>query len=330
MKAAVFLGPKKIEIRNVPQPKIKANEVLMQSKSIGICGTDLHIYSGGYKVPKGSILGHEFSGVIVKVGSKVKKFKVGDRIVGEHVIPCGRCEFCKKGKPNLCSQVEIIGVGKPGALGEYVAIPEDLCYKIPKNISFEEAALIEPLSISVYALKQAGQLLDRDVAVVGQGPIGILLDQLLKVAGARVVGFDVLQHRLKFVKRKKWVDAVVNSSKDIKKWYDKFDRVFEVVGKEVTAQMSIDIARRDGDIFLVGVFGEPAKINLMQVVKKELNMYGSWTCAFTFPEAISLVAQGKIDLKSLITHRYSIDEVGRAFKEASQYSEDRIKTVISF
>jgi len=330
MKAAVFLGPKKIEIRNVPQPKIKATEVLMQSKSIGICGTDLHIYSGGYKVPKGSILGHEFSGVIVKVGSKVKKFKIGDRIVGEHVIPCGHCEFCKRGKPNLCSQVEIIGVDKPGALGEYVAIPEDLCYKLPKNISFEEAALIEPLSISVYALKQAGQLLDRDVAIVGQGPIGILLDQLLKIAGAKVVGFDVLKHRLKFVKQKKWVDVIVDSSKDIKKWHDKFDRVFEVVGKEVTAQMSIDIARRDGDIFLVGVFGEPTKINLMQVVKKELNIYGSWTCAFTFPESISLVAQGKIDLKSLITHRYSIDEVARAFKEASQYSEDRIKTVINF
>ncbi len=330
MKAAVFLGPKKIEIKNVPKPKIKANEVLMQSKAVGICGTDLHIYNGGYKVPKGSILGHEFSGIVVKVGSKVKRFKIGDRIVGEHVIPCGRCEFCKTGKPNLCNQVEIIGVGKPGALGEYVAIPEDLCYKLPKNISFEEAALIEPLSISVYALKQAGQLLDRDVAIIGQGPIGILLDQLLKIAGAKVVGFDVLKHRLKFVKQNKWVDAVVDSSKNIKKWNDKFDRVFEVVGKEVTAQMSIDIARRDGDIFLVGVFGEPTKINLMQVVKKELNIYGSWTCAFTFPESINLVAQGKINLRSLITHRYSIDEVDKAFKEASQYSKDRIKTVISF
>ena len=126
------------------------------------------------------------------------------------------------------------------------------------------------------------------------------------------------------------MDVVVDSSKNIKKWNDKFDRVFEVVGKEVTAQMSIDITRRDGDIFLVGVFGEPTKINLMQVVKKELNIYGSWTCAFTFPESINLVAQGKINLRSLITHRYSIDEVDKAFKEASQYSEDRIKTVISF
>ena len=332
MLALQYLGKHKLKLTSLPKPKIKANEILMQTKSVGICGTDLHIYNGGLKVPIPLVPGHEFSGVVVEVGKKVIDFKVGDRIVGEHVIACGKCEFCKRGKPNLCSQAKVIGLHKPGALAEYVALPAELCYKLPPQVSFEEGALIEPLSIGVYALKQAGQLLDRQVAVVGQGPIGILLDQLLKLGGAEVVGFDILKHRLKFVKAKGWVDKIVLTDKidKIKKWYGKFDRCFEVVGREVTAQLCIDLARRDGDILLVGVFGEPTKINLMQVVKKELNIYGSWTCAFTFLESISLLAQKKIDLKSLITHRYNIKDAPRAFAEASQYSQERIKTLINF
>lgn len=332
MLAAQYLGPKRIKITQVPKPRLKADEVLMETKAVGICGTDLHIYNGGMDLPIPLIPGHEFAGRVVKVGSRVKNVKVGDHIVAEHVIPCGHCEYCLQGKPNLCAQRQVIGLHRPGALAEYVSIPADLVYKIPKNLSFEEAALIEPLSIAVYSLKQAGQLLDKRVGVVGQGPIGILIDQLLKAGGAQVIGFDILKHRLDFVKKKKWVSEAVNSSRQrqVKKWSGKLDMCFEVVGREVTAQMCIDLARRDGDIFLIGVFENPAKLNLMQVVKKELNIYGSWTCAFTFPESIDLVRQGKIDLKSLITHRYKFSETPRAFAEANQYSEKRIKTVIVF
>ena len=111
---------------------------------------------------------------------------------------------------------------------------------------------------------------------------------------------------------------------------DSFDMVFEVVGRQATAQLALDLARRDGDVFLLGVFEEPSKLDLMRIVKKELNVHGSWTCAFSFPEAIDLVSQGKIDLKSLITHRYSIDQVVQAFRDASNYTDKRIKTVINF
>ncbi len=332
MLAAQYLGPKRIKLVKTAKPKIKANEILMQTKTVGICGTDLHIYNGGMDLPTPLTPGHEFSGVIAEVGGKVRGLKKGDRIIAEHVIPCSKCEYCLQGKPNLCAQREVIGLHRPGALAEYVAIPADLVYKIPRTISFEEAALIEPLSIAVYSIQQAGQLLDKRVGVVGQGPIGILIDQLLKAGGAYVIGFDILKHRLDFVKKKKWVDEAIDSSKvkRVKKWSGKLDMCFEVVGREVTAQMCIDLARRDGDIFLIGVFEAPAKLNLMEVVKKELNIYGSWTCAFTFPESIDLVAQGKVDLKSLITHRYRLEEVEKAFAEANQYSENRIKTVINF
>jgi len=170
------------------------------------------------------------------------------------------------------------------------------------------------------------------VAVVGQGPIGMLLNQLLKATGAYVVGIDVLAPRLKFVQARGWADQVINgkNTKALAKIKDSMDISFEVVGKEITAQTCINITRKDGQIFLIGVFEEPARLNLMQVVKKELNIFGSWTCAFSFPETIDLVAQGKVDLKSLITHRYSIDQAAQAFKDANNYSDDRIKTVINF
>jgi len=332
MKAAQYLGPEKIVIKNIAKPKINPDEILMKTKSVGLCGTDLHIFKGGMNVHTPLVQGHEFSGVIAQVGDNVKDLKIGDRITAEHVIPCGECEYCLQGKPNLCSQAEVIGLQRQGALAEYVAIPADLVYKIPKKLSFEEGALIEPLAIAFYAVEGSCHLLGKRVAVVGQGPIGMLVNQLLKAAGAYVIGIDVIDSRLKFVKNNGWVDEVINgkNSKSLEKIKDSMDVCFEVVGKEITAQTCINIARRDGEIFLIGVFENLSKLNLMHVVRKELNIHGSWTCAFTFPDAINLATCGKVDLKSLITHRYKIDKVGKAFVEASEYSGERIKTVINF
>lgn len=333
MRAAQYLGPQKIKLVEIKKPQPAADEVLLQIKAVGICGTDLHIYNGGMDLPTPLVPGHEFAGSVSAVGKNVKRFKKGDRVTAEHVIPCGQCAYCRAGKPNLCLSAQVIGLHRPGALAEYLAVPANLVYKFPASLSFEEAALIEPLSIGLYALNLAGEeLLGKKVAVVGQGPIGILLDQLLKLSGAYVVGIDILPHRLKFVKSKHWVDEALDARQAalLKKWLDKADASFEVVGREKTAQACIDITRRNGNIYLLGVFEEPAKLKLMPVVKKELHLHGSWTCAFSFPESIELAASGKIDLKSLITHRYKIDEVERAFREASRYSQERIKTLICF
>jgi len=331
MQTLQYLGPQKLIVTHLPKPKIKSHEVLLKIKSVGICGTDLHIYKGGMNVPIPLTQGHEFAGVIEKVGKSVTQWKVGDRVTGEHVIPCGKCEYCLKGKPNLCQHAQVIGLTLPGAMAEYLAIPADLLYKLPPKMSFEEGALIEPLSIALYAIKGAGQLLGKKVGVVGQGPIGMLIDQALKAAGATVIGIDVLDFRLQFVKKKKWVDKVIKGTNQraLEKIKNSLDISFEVVGKEVTAQTCLNITRRNGKIFLIGVFEKPAQLNLMQVVKKELKLFGSWTCAFTFPEAINLVAEKKIDLKGLITHRSTLAKAPQAFAQASQYAGQRLKTVIN-
>ena len=337
MKALAFLGKNTIKYSEVPIPSIKDDEVLMQIKSVGICGTDLHIYRGGLAVKPGTVLGHEFSGVVAKMGKNVRNVQVGDRVVGEHVITCKKCIYCKTGKPNLCSDRAIIGVHRSGALAEYLAIPADLVYPFPSEVSFEEAALVEPLSIAVYAVREAGYLLGKRVGVVGQGPVGLLVDQVLSAAGSLVTGMDVRENTLAFAKSKGWAHHLINTKtediterlKDIGS-ADGFDVTFEVVGIEATAEMSFAITRRAGQVFLLGVFSSPAKINLMNIVQKELRVQGSWTCFNAFPESIDLVVRKRVDLKSLITHRYSAKDGEKAFREAESYADNRIKSVVNF
>jgi 2-desacetyl-2-hydroxyethyl bacteriochlorophyllide A dehydrogenase len=336
MKSIIYTGPQTLKYVDVPKPKIKANEVLLKIKSAGICGTDLHIYNGGMDLPTPVTMGHEFSGVVAEVGSQVKNFKIGDRAVGEHIINCGKCHYCVSGRPNLCSNAKIIGLQLPGALTEYLAIPANIVYKLPASLSFEEGVLIEPVSIAYYAVQKAGFLLDKKVAVVGQGPIGLLVDQILQQSGATVIGIDIADWRLKFARSKKWADYVINNQKqDLTKVLSRLapegvDLVFEAVGQASTAELSLEIARRGGEVFLLGVFETPSKINLMNIVKKELNVHGSWTCALSFLPSLELAASKKLDLKSLITHRYAAKNGIKAFKEAASYQGQRIKTIINF
>jgi 2-desacetyl-2-hydroxyethyl bacteriochlorophyllide A dehydrogenase len=336
MKALVYTGPETIEYADVPKPEITDHEVLMKIKSVGICGTDLHIYKGKMNLPTPLVMGHEFSGIVESVGRAVTNLKVGDRVVGEHVVPCRVCHYCLIGKPNLCPNAKVIGLHRAGALAEYLAIPADLVYAIPPSLGFDEAALIEPLTIALYAIRESGLLLDKNVAVIGQGPIGLLLDQAVKSAGGNVIGIETQAHRLAFAADKKWIDVAIDASggnvaAQIEKQFPGgVDVAIEAVGRESTAQMALDIAARSGRVLLLGVFEDPSKLDLMSIVKKELHVHGSWTCAFSFPEAIDLVTKGKIDLTSLITHRYSAADGAQAFREALEYSDGRVKTVINF
>jgi len=336
MKSIEYISPDNLKYSNITKPKIKADEVLLKIKSVGICGTDLHIYHGGMDLPTPLIMGHEFSGIIAELGSQVKNLKIGERVVGEHIISCGACHYCSIGKPNLCGNSKVIGLHVPGALAGYLAIPANLVYKIPASLSFDEAALIEPLSIAYYAVLKAGFLLGKKVAVIGQGPIGLLVDQILKNSGAYVIGVDIFEPRLEFAKKKGWVDKIINSKKhsvvnEIKKLIPEgVDICFEVVGQENTMELALEITRRAGDVFILGVFESLSKINLMHIVKKELNVHGSWTCAFSFPPVIELLADKKIDLKSLITHRYPASRGIKAFEDAASYNGKRIKSIINF
>lgn len=335
MKALVYRGKGKLQFENVPKPKVGVDEILLKIRAVGICGTDLHIYHGGMDVKPGTIIGHEFSGEVAAVGKHVKGWRVGEHAVAEHNVSCKKCDFCLKGKYNLCLKRSVIGLHRPGSLAEYLAIPADLVYKIPRSMPYDVAALIEPLTIGLYAAAASGFLLEKRVAVIGQGPIGILLDQVMKAAGAHVIGIDVQPHRLAFAKKKGWIDVALNSkSRTFQQQFDKLaplgvDVTFEAVGRAEAVDLGLDITRQDGVIHVLGVFEGPASLNIMKLVKKELVLNGSWTCAFSFPAAIEMVHEGKVDLKSLITHRYAFKDALRAFEDSAAYKGNRIKTVIT-
>ncbi|MBI3115374.1 MAG: alcohol dehydrogenase catalytic domain-containing protein [Candidatus Kerfeldbacteria bacterium] len=335
MKAAVFRGKGKIAIENVPKPHIGEDEILLKIRAVGICGTDLHIYHGGTDVKPGTIIGHEFSGEVAAVGKHVRGWRVGEHAIAEHNVSCAKCYFCLRGKYNLCVKRSVIGLHRPGAFAEYLAIPADLVYRIPRSMPYDVAALVEPLTIALYAAANSGFLLEQKVAVIGQGPIGILLDQVLKAAGARVIGIDVLNHRLAFAKKKGWADTALNSrSRTFQQQFDRLaplgvDVSFEAVGRAETVDLGLEITRQDGIIHVLGVFEAPATLNMMKLVKKELMLNGSWTCAFSFPAAIDLVHEGKVDLTSLITHRYPFQDVVKAFEDSAAYKGNRMKTVVT-
>jgi L-gulonate 5-dehydrogenase len=335
MKALGYFGKEDLRFVDLPTPEVGATDVLLQVKKVGICGTDLHIYHGGMQVPTPLVMGHEFVGDVVAVGTAVTQVKVGDRAVAEHVVGCGACWYCQKGRKNLCVKPVVIGLHRAGALAEYMAIPADLVFALPADLSYDEGVLVEPLSIAVYAVQKSGLKVGQSVAVVGQGPIGLFVDYVVKEAGGLVVGIDTIDARLQFARKQGLCDFGLQSKSEnlleqVQKIsaMDGVDLVFEAVGIEATAALSIELARRGGSVVLLGVFEHLIALNMMQVVKKELLLSGSWTCLNSFESTIRLLQEKKGNVGAFITHRYRFDDAIRAFQEASSYDQNRVKSVI--
>lgn len=336
MKTLQYAGIQDLRFVDLPEPQIKENEVLMKVKKVGICGTDLHIYNNGMNVQTPLVLGHEFVGDIVKIGSSVTNVKVGDRAVAEHLIGCGKCSYCLHGKRNLCKTPTVIGLNRQGALAEYISIPSDLVFKLPNELSYDEGVLIEPLSIAVYAVRKSGVDVGDQIAVVGQGPIGLLVDFVAKASGGIVVGFDKHDNRIAYAKNHEYIHKGFNIiQEDYLKQFkenapDGADIVFEAVGSNTSAELAIELARSGGKVIILGVFEHDVMINMMDIVRKELQVYGSWTCVFSFEETILLMKSQKLDVNQLITNRYSFSDAIKAFQEASVDKPNRIKSVIEF
>lgn len=337
MKALQYLGPRQLQFADLPKPTLSETDVLLKIKKVGICGTDLHIYNGGMNVPTPIVLGHEFVGDVVEVGSNVHHVKVGDKAVGEHVIGCGTCVYCREGKRNLCIKPAVIGLHKPGVLAEFLVLPKQLVYPLPPNVDYDAGVLVEPISIAVYAVRKAAVDVGQTVAVIGQGPIGLFVDQVAKANGGIVYGLDIQDNRLHYAKEKHYVDQTINSSQSDALQIlgqmtntDGADVVFEAVGIEKTAQLALDLARPGGKVVVLGVFEHDVLVNMMQVVKKELTVMGSWTCLYAFEPTIQLLASGRVLADGLITHRYAFGDAIKAFEESSKYTDNRIKTVIEF
>jgi len=338
MRAAVLYGVRDLRLEDVPTPEFSTDEVLIKINATGICGTDVHIYRGEWKTNMPIILGHEFSGVIAETGHNVRNLKVGDPVVAEPNILCGSCYFCRMSERNyFCENLEATGVTIDGAFAEYVKIKAANVYKVPEDFNLDEAALIEPLACCVRGIDQAKIRTGDTVAIVGAGPIGLILLQLAKLAGASVViQTDMEDARLKLASDL-GADHTINITEEdpveaIKKLTNGYgvDVAIEAVGSPKAITQAMKAARRGGRLNIFGVSPQNAvwEVKPFDLYDKELTITTSYRSPFTFQRAVKIASSGRVKLKPLISHVFKLEEIHRAFEVAEKRLEGAIKVLV--
>ena len=326
MKALVLEEYKKLVIDDVPAPEVAAGEVLVRVKSCGICGSDVHGFDGGSgrRIPP-VIMGHEASGVVDQVGSNVNRFQPGDRVTFDSMISCGRCGFCRRGAPNLCDNRRALGVScedyrRHGAFAEFVNVPEHIVFPIPDNLSFDEAALVEPISVAVHAVNRTPKQLGDTAVVVGAGMIGLLTVQVLRTAGCgRIISVDLEDGRLA-IARGLGADDILNSRNvDIPAVIREMtgglgaDIALEAVGADATVRMSIDSVRKGGVVTLIGNVTPDVGFPLQSVVTREITVYGSCASANDYPACLELMGRRAIQAAPIISASVPLEQGAEMF-----------------
>ena len=325
MRAAVLHKPLDIHIEEVDIPEIGPYDVLVKMKRVGVCGSDIHFYLegriGSFVVEKPLILGHECSGEIAEVGDEVSNLGAGQQVVVEPGFVCGKCEYCREGRYNLCREVQFYGAPPyHGAFAEYVSAPEQNVYPMPKDMSYEEGAMIEPLAVGMMAAKMAKMTVHDVVAVLGAGPIGQMALQAAKAHGVLdVYVTDVIDYRLAYAD-KYGAEAVINATGEdavvrIMELTDNegVDVVIEASGAIPAILQSLDMTRPGGRVVLVGYPRKEVPVPLTKVISKELNLSGIHRYANVYPTAIRAVSSGKAIVKPFVTHRFPFDGILEGF-----------------
>ena len=337
MKAVQYRGVKKLELVNIPVPQLRDDEILVKVSYCGICGSDLHTFVKGLYVEPGQVMGHEFSGIVEETGRDVEGIEVGDRVVVKPLGHCGKCNHCLNGRPHLCETVfsgGLIGYGgTAGAFAEYVVIPKaqlnNNVFLLPKEISLDEAALIEPLAVALRGVQLAGIGLNDIIVIFGAGPIGLCVAQIVKtIGGSYVIQVDLSDKRLQAAKEF-GVDMVLNPNKeDVVNQIAEMtgrgnygsgataDVVFECAGVPLTVKQALKSVRHGGTIISLALFEEKLSFNPSTLVAKEIKWQGAFGYfSQEFRTAINLVKNKKIHLKRMISHTYPIEQVLEAFEK---------------
>lgn len=342
MKASLLTGIRQFEVRQVPDPKIdKDSDVLIRIKAVGVCGSDIHYYTtgriGSQIVEYPFIIGHEAGGVVEKTGRKVTKVKPGSRIAFDPAVSCGECDQCKSGRENTCR--ELLFLGCPGQLEgclcEYVVLPEECCFPIEKSMTFEQAALSEPLSIGVYAVERSMLPANANVAILGVGPIGMCVFHVLRTKNvANVYVTDKLEERLAFSKKLKprWsgnpdrVDVVKEISA-IEPLL--LDVVYECSGDNEVMSQAVQLLKPGGTLVLVGITEtDEVSFPIHELRRKEITIVNIRRQAHCTQKAVDLLASRQIDMDSLVTHRFSLEETQEAFDLVEHYRDGVMKAMI--
>lgn len=330
MKAAMIEAPHQARVDTVREPEPGPDDVLIQVRAAGICGTDLHIFHGEYMATYPLIPGHEFSGVVAAVGANVRRYQVGDRVTADPNIPCNRCPACQRNEPNQCHDLAAIGVTRDGGFAEYVTAPEGNVFPIG-DLSFEAAALVEPLACVVWGLKRVQVQPGDSVLVLGAGPMGCLLLQAVKRAGAaRVVVTDVVPQRLELAKALGATDIILadaHQDEHIRALAPEgYDVAADVTGLTRVLEQAIEYVRARGKVWVFGVCppDQMAAFSPYQVFRKDLSIIGSFAVNRTFSESVALIESGAVQVEPLISHRLPLDDFCRGLELAAN-DPDRMK-----
>jgi L-iditol 2-dehydrogenase len=341
MKALVLEAYNHLEYRDVPDPDLGSDEVLIHVKACGICGSDVHGLDGstGRRIPP-VIMGHEAAGIIVEAGPEVADWRPGDRVTFDSTVFCGVCTFCRRGKRNLCDNRRVLGVSceeyrRDGAFAEYVAVPQHILYRLPEGLSFEQAAMVEALSVAFHAAGRTPLSINDTAAVVGTGMIGLLIVQTLRLAGCgRIIAIDLDPERLELARRfgaddalRSDVDDVVGCVLGLTKGLGA-DVAFEVVGIAPTLQLATACLTKGGALGLVGNLSPTAELPLQSVVTRELTLYGSCASRGEYPACLDMIARKAVDVDSMISAVAPLSEGGEWFRRLHDSEPGLMKVIL--
>ena len=327
MKALIIEKPGTARVETVPVPPIGEKDLRIKVKMSGICGTDVHIFKGEYLGTYPVIPGHEFSGIVEEAGSKVTRFKTGDRVSIEPNISCDNCGACLNNRQNFCEHWNGIGVTLPGGMAEYAVVPEKAAFNIGE-LSFLAGAFVEPLSCVLHGVERARIKLADKVLILGAGPIGILLSKTIQLQGAsEITQVDKNQSRLELAKKSG--AAVVYSSLDELK-RDSYDVVVDASGATFLMEKALEYVRKGGTVLWFGVPKQDAKLTLpaFPIFEKGLFLLSSYTSVRNSIQAVRLLEKGKIDVTALVSHQLPLEEFAKGVETIEKGLDGVLKVVI--
>ncbi|HET9012506.1 MAG TPA: galactitol-1-phosphate 5-dehydrogenase [Gemmatimonadaceae bacterium] len=341
MKALLLSEYRKLSVVDMPVPDVGAGEALVRVRACGICGSDIHGYDGstGRRIPP-LVMGHEAAGVIERVGAGVRGFVAGDRVSFDSTVSCGACDFCRRGRINLCDNRTVLGVScgdyrRHGAFAEYVAVPARILYKLPDGLPFERAALLEAVSVAVHGVNRRVPAPEETAVVVGSGMIGVLIVQVLRAKGVtNVVAVDVDPRKLALARRMGATHTIDAAQCDVPAAVRELtggrgaDVSFEVVGNSQALLSAIRSLRKGGATVLVGNLSPRVEMPLQEVVSRELDVLGSCASSGEIPESIDLLARGAVDVEPIISLKAPLDAGPALFERLYRGDATLMKVIL--
>ncbi len=342
---AILVTPKKFEIQECLVPEPKENEILMKVEYVGMCGSDIHGFEFGPFIPPKDPnqkigLGHEVAGEVVKTGSKVTRFKVGDKVLIEPGVPDDSCEYCRTGHYNICPDVDFMATqpNYKGALTQYMTHPQEWTYHIPEGMSTLEGALVEPAAVGMHAAILGGAMLGKSIVILGGGTIGLMVLQACKSLGADdITVVDIIDKRLDMALKLGAKRVINGKNQDAievlrsPQMYGNYgvELIFEAAGTVFTAQQAVQLVARGGKIIMVGTQSKPVPIDFLKI-NREVTIQTAFRYCNNFPQTIEAIATGKFNVKDMVTNIYDYKDVQLAFEEAIDpvKKADMVKGVI--